>query len=61
MKLMDIMSDVGSDKKYRFHLAKTEPKGGRPIDALAMSGDEVAEVLCIPSGQFDTQAGYKID
>ena len=28
------------DKRYRFHLAKTEPKGGRPIDALAKSKKE---------------------
>lgn len=40
MDLIDIMPDIGSDKKYRFHLAKTEPKGGRPIDALAKSEDE---------------------
>jgi len=31
------MSDLCDDKKYRFHLAKTTPKGNRPLDALAKS------------------------
>lgn len=38
MDLVTIMSDL-CDKKYRFHLAKTTPKGNRPIDALARSED----------------------
>jgi len=39
MDLVKIMRDF-DDKRYRFHLAKTEPKGGRPIDALAKSKKE---------------------
>lgn len=37
MDLATIMTDLCDDKKYRFHLAKTSPKGYRPIDALAKS------------------------
>lgn len=37
MELLTIMSDLNNDEKYRFHLAKTPPKGGRPIDSLTKS------------------------
>jgi hypothetical protein len=37
LDLVTIMADLCDDKKYRFHLAKTTPKGNRPIDALAKS------------------------
>lgn len=40
MDLITVMHDLCDDKKYRFHLAKTEPKGGKPIDALAKSESE---------------------
>jgi len=40
MELGRLMKDLNDDKKYRFHMAKTEPKGGRPLDALAKSEDE---------------------
>ena len=39
MELTRLMGDLNDDKKYRFHLAKTTPKGNRPIDALAKSED----------------------
>ena len=34
------MSDLNDDSLFRFHLAKTEPEGARPLDALAKSDDE---------------------
>ncbi|MGH0003508.1 GIY-YIG nuclease family protein [Pseudovibrio ascidiaceicola] len=40
MKLEKIFPDLNDDSKYRFHLAKQEPGGTRPIDVLARSKDE---------------------
>lgn len=40
MDLSILMSDLNDNSKYRFHLAKTEPEGCRPLDALAKSDDE---------------------
>lgn len=40
MDLIRLMNDLNDDTKYRFHLAKTEPEGGRPLDALAKSEDD---------------------
>jgi len=37
MNLNRLMNDLNDDNKYRFHLAKTEPSGNRPIDSLAKS------------------------
>lgn len=37
MKLSRLMKDLKDDSKYRFHLAKTDPNGNRPIDSLAKS------------------------
>jgi hypothetical protein len=40
MKLDSIFSELNDDNKYRFHLAKQEPEGTRPIDVLARNQDE---------------------
>lgn len=40
MELKTILNEYDDDSKYRFHLAKTEPTGRRPIDALAKSDAE---------------------
>ena len=40
MDLIRLMNDLNNDTKYRFHLAKTEPNGGRPLDALAKSEND---------------------
>lgn len=40
MDLSVLMSDLNNDSLFRFHLAKTEPEGSRPIDALAKSDEE---------------------
>ena len=40
MKLSRLMGDLNDNKIYRFHLAKKEPKGSRPLDALAKSEDD---------------------
>lgn len=40
MDLSKLMGDLNDDKKFRFHMAKTEPSGGKPLDALAKSDDE---------------------
>jgi len=37
MDLNRLMSDLNDDNKFRFHLAKTEPGGTRPLDSLAKS------------------------
>lgn len=37
MNLSRLMNNLNDDSKYRFHLAKTEPSGGRPLDSLAKS------------------------
>lgn len=37
MNLDILISDLNDDNIYRFHLAKTEPSGTRPLDALAKS------------------------
>lgn len=40
MNLSILMAELKDDSKYRFHLAKTEPYGSRPLDALAKSDGE---------------------
>lgn len=40
MDLIRLMDDLNDDTKYRFHLAKTEPEGGCPLDALAKSEND---------------------
>lgn len=40
MDLARLICDLNDDSLYRFHLAKTEPEGSRPLDALAKSDDE---------------------
>ncbi len=40
MNLSKLLDDLNDDTLFRFHLAKTEPEGSRPIDALAKSDDE---------------------
>ena len=40
MDLIRLMNDLNDDTKYRFHLAKTEPEGGRPLDALVKSEND---------------------
>lgn len=40
MDLSVLMSDLNNDSLFRFHLAKTEPEGSRPLDALAKSDEE---------------------
>lgn len=40
MNLSVIMKDLNNDEKYRFHLAKTEPEGTRPLDVLAKSDED---------------------
>lgn len=40
MKLQAIFSDLNDDDRIRFHLAKQEPEGTRPIDVLARSQSE---------------------
>ncbi len=40
MDLIRLMNDLNDDTTYRFHLAKTEEEGGRPLDALAKSSDD---------------------
>lgn len=42
MNLERIFSELNDNSKYRFHLAKQEPGGTRPIDVLARSHDEWA-------------------
>ena len=37
MELLRLIGETNDDSRYRFHLAKTEPEGGRPLDALARS------------------------
>lgn len=37
MNLSRLINDLNDDNKYRFHLAKAEPSGGHPLDALAKS------------------------
>jgi hypothetical protein len=43
MKLDLIFSDLNDNATYRFHLAKQEPTGTRPIDVLARNQDEWAQ------------------
>ncbi len=40
MDLIRLMNDLNDDTKYRFHLAKPEPNGSRPLDALAKSEND---------------------
>lgn len=40
MKLEAIFNEFNDDSQFRFHLAKQEPEGTRPIDVLARSRDE---------------------
>lgn len=40
MDLSKLIGDLNNDAVYRFHLAKKEPEGTRPLDALAKSDDE---------------------
>ena len=40
MNLELIFSELNNNSVYRFHLAKQEPEGTRPIDVLARSLDE---------------------
>lgn len=40
MDLSRLMNDLNDDSKYRFHLARTEPTGTRPVDVLARSETE---------------------
>ena len=40
MELITIMHDMCNNRRNRFHLAKTPPSGGRPIDALTKSKEE---------------------
>jgi hypothetical protein len=40
MKLHVVFPEINDDKNYRFHLAKTEPSGTKPVDALAKSDEE---------------------
>ncbi len=40
MKLDQFMPDLNNDSRFRFHLAKTEPEGTRPLDALAKSDND---------------------
>ncbi|WP_067522812.1 GIY-YIG nuclease family protein [Endozoicomonas ascidiicola] len=40
MNLELLLSDLNDNSKYRFHLAKQEPGGTRPIDVLARSQEE---------------------
>lgn len=40
MDLIRLMDGLNDNTKYRFHLAKTEPNGGRPLDALAKSKND---------------------
>lgn len=40
MDLSLIFSELDNNSKYRFHLAKQEPGGTRPIDVLARSHEE---------------------
>lgn len=42
MKLEAIFNEFNDDNKYRFHLAKQEPEGTRPIDVLDRSKSEWA-------------------
>ncbi|TKF95720.1 GIY-YIG nuclease family protein [Vibrio lentus] len=42
MNLDLIFSNLNDNSNYRFHLAKQEPEGTRPIDVLARSQDEWA-------------------
>jgi len=40
MKLDALLKDLNDDNQFRFHLAKQEPGGTRPIDVLARSQSE---------------------
>lgn len=40
MRLESIFAEFNDDGKFRFHLAKQEPEGTRPIDVLARSRSE---------------------
>ena len=40
MKLDSLLNDLIDDDQFRFHLAKQEPEGTRPIDVLARSQSE---------------------
>lgn len=43
MDLSRLMGDLNNDSLFRFHLAKTEPEGAQPLDALAKSDDDWLE------------------